>query len=281
MVRKNYFHFAIDLNVASKFTVALVGGDNMEYTIQELAQMSGVSTRTLRYYDEIGLLKPARTNEAGYRFYGQYEIDMLQQILFYRALDMKLATIQAIIQAPNFQHAEALKTHRVALLQRKEQLETILQTVEKTIQSIEEEQPMSNEEKFKGFKEKLIEDNEKQYGQEIRDKYGDETVDASNAKLMNMTKQQYQAMQQLEQQMFERLAEAMELGDATSDLAMEVAELHKRWLSFTWKEYSKEAHAGLAQMYIADERFTAYYDERSATGAAQFLHDAIIAYTRK
>ncbi|MGY4797000.1 MerR family transcriptional regulator [Lysinibacillus fusiformis] len=253
----------------------------MEYTIQELAQLSGISTRTLRYYDEIGLLKPARTNEAGYRFYGQWEVDMLQQILFYRALDMKLVTIQAIIQAPNFQHAEALKTHRDALLQRKKQLETILQTVEKTIQSIEEEQPMSNEEKFKGFKEKLIEDNEKQYGQEIREKYGDETVDASNAKLMNMTEQQYQAMQQLEQQMFERLAEAMELGDTTSDIAMEVAELHKRWLSFTWKEYSKVAHAGLAQMYIADERFTAYYDERGATGAAQFLHDAIIAYTSK
>ena len=103
----------------------------MEYTIQELAQLSGISTRTLRYYDEIGLLKPARTNEAGYRFYGQWEVDMLQQILFYRALDMKLVTIQAIIQAPNFQHAEALKTHRDALLQRKKQLETILQTVEK------------------------------------------------------------------------------------------------------------------------------------------------------
>jgi len=253
----------------------------MEYTIQELAQLSGVSTRTLRYYDEIGLLKPARTNEAGYRFYGQWEVDMLQQILFYRALDMKLATIQAIVQTPNFQHAEALKTHKAALLQRKEQLETILQTVEKTIQSIEEEQPMSNEEKFKGFKEKLMEDNEKQYGKEIREKYGNETVDASNAKLMNMTEQQYQAMQQLEQQMFERLAEAMKLGDAASDIAMEVAELHKRWLNFTWKEYSKEAHAGLAQMYIADERFTAYYDERGETGAVQFLHDAIIAYTSK
>lgn len=88
-------------------------------------------------------------------------------------------------------------------------------------------------------------------------------------------------MQQLEQQMFERLAEAMKLGDTTSDIAMEVAELHKRWLNFTWKEYSKEAHAGLAQMYIADERFTAYYDERGETGAAQFLHDAIIAYTSK
>lgn len=161
----------------------------MEYTIQELANLSGVSTRTLRYYDEIGLLKPARTNEAGYRFYSQVEVDMLQQILFYRALDMKLSTIQDIIQAPNFQHFEALKAHQVALQKRKKQLEEILQTVEKTIQSIEEERPMSNEEKFKGFKEKLIADNEKQYGQEIREKYGDETVDASNAKLMNMTEQ--------------------------------------------------------------------------------------------
>ncbi|MGY3189596.1 MerR family transcriptional regulator [Lysinibacillus sp. TE18511] len=250
----------------------------MEYTIQELAQLSGVSTRTLRYYDEIGLLKPARTNEAGYRFYGQFEVDMLQQILFYRALDMKLATIQEIIQAPDFQHTEALKTHSTALLQRKEQLEKILQTVEKTIQSIEEEQPMTNEEKFNGFKDKLIEENEKQYGQEIRSKYGNKTVDASNAKFRNMTEEQYEAMQQLEQQLFDRLKEAMEIGDTKNDVAMEVAELHKRWLSFSWSQYSKEAHAGIAQMYIADERFTAYYDERVSPGATTFLHDAIVNF---
>ena len=250
----------------------------MEYTIQELAQLSGVSTRTLRYYDEIGLLKPARTNEAGYRFYGQFEVDMLQQILFYRALDMKLATIQEIIQAPDFQHTEALKTHRTALLQRKEQLEKILQTVEKTIQSIEAEQPMTNEEKFNGFKDKLIKENEKQYGQEIRSKYGNKTVDASNAKFRNMTEEQYEAMQQLEQQLFARLKEAMEIGDTKNDVAMEVAELHKRWLSFSWSQYSKEAHAGIAQMYIGDERFTAYYDERVSPGATTFLHDAIINF---
>ncbi len=103
----------------------------VEYAIQELANLSGVSTRTLRYYDEIDLLKPARTNEAGYRFYGQKEVDLLQQILFYRALDMKLATIQQILRAPDFQHKEALESHRIALLQRKEQLEKLLQTVEK------------------------------------------------------------------------------------------------------------------------------------------------------
>ncbi|KOS67549.1 MerR family transcriptional regulator [Lysinibacillus contaminans] len=252
----------------------------MEYTIQELAKLSGVSTRTLRYYDEIGLLKPARTNEAGYRFYEQDELDMLQQILFYRALDMKLATIQKIIQAPDFQQKEALESHRVALLQRKQQLDQLLQTVEQSIQSLEEDIPMTNEEKFKGFKEKLIGDNEKQYGEEIREKYGDETVDASNAKLRNMTEKQYEAMQQLEHQLFDRLKEAMEIGDTSSDIAMEVAELHKRWLSFNWSKYSKEAHAGLAQMYVADERFTAYYDERVTPGAAQFLHDAILVYTQ-
>jgi len=271
----------LTLRKGLRFTVTLNGGEEMEYTIQELAQMSGVSTRTLRYYDEIGLLKPERTNDAGYRFYGQLEVDMLQQILFYRALDMKLATIQQIIQASDFQPKEALETHRAALLKRKEQLERILQTVERTIQSIEEERPMANEEKFNGFKEKLIEENEKQYGQEIRAKYGDDQVDASNAKLMNMTEEQYQAMQQLEQQLFDRLKEAMEIGDTNNDVAMEVAELHKRWLCFKWSQYSKEAHAGIAQMYMADERFTAYYDERIAKGAAQFLHDTIIHYTKK
>ncbi|MFJ7953091.1 MerR family transcriptional regulator [Lysinibacillus sp. NPDC096418] len=252
----------------------------MEYTIQELANLSGVSTRTLRYYDEIGLLKPARTNEAGYRFYEQEEVDLLQQILIYRALDIKLATIQQIIQAPDFQQKEALVSHRVELLKRKQQLDLLLQTVEQTIQSLEEEIPMTNEEKFKGFKEKLIEDNEQQYGEEIRSKYGSETVDASNAQLRKMTKEQYEAMQQLEQQLFARLEEAMQMDDTSSEIAMEVAELHKRWLCFNWSKYSKETHAGLAQMYIADERFTAYYDERVAPGATQFLHDAILTYTR-
>lgn len=252
----------------------------VEYSIQKLAELSGVSTRTLRYYDEIGLLKPAKTNAAGYRFYTQNEVDLLQQILFYRALDFKLATIRQIIQAPNFQRKEALVSHHVALLQRKQQLEQLIQTVEQTIQSIEEELPMTNEAKFEGFKDKLIEENENQFGKEIREKYGGATIDASNAKLKKMTEKQYEAMQQLEQQLFARLHEAIQHGDAASDLAMEVAELHKRWLSFHWSHYSKEAHAGLAQMYNADERFIAYYDEQVTPGATKFLIDAILNYTR-
>ncbi|WP_342558723.1 MerR family transcriptional regulator [Metasolibacillus sp. FSL K6-0083] len=247
--------------------------------INKLAKMSGVSTRTLRYYDEIGLLSPAMKNEAGYRIYSQKEIDLLQQILFYRALDMKLEQIKDIVHAPNFNVMNALESHRQHLLEKNAMIEQLLQTVDHTIQALQEGKMMSNEEKFKGFKEKLLQENEEKYGKEIRERYGNETIEASNKKWLNMTEQQFEEMGQLEQSLFERLQEAMTEGNPASQLGNEVAELHKRWLMFSWKDYSKEAHAGLAAMYVADERFTAYYDERVAVGASQFLHDCIVAYT--
>ena len=248
--------------------------------INELAKISGVSTRTLRYYDQIGLLSPAEKSEAGYRIYTLKEIDLLQQILFYRALGMKLSDIKEIIHAPNFNLKNALQEHRQQLQSKKKLIEELLATVEKTINAIEEETYMSNEEKFKGFTEKLIEENEVKYGEEIRNLYGDETVDASNKKLRSMSGEQFEALEKLEYHLFERLREAMEVGDASSDIAKEVAELHKRWLSFYWPQYTSEAHAGLAEMYIADERFTAYYDERVQKGATQFLRDCIINYVK-
>lgn len=246
--------------------------------INELAKISGVSTRTLRYYDEIGLLTPAGKNESGYRLYTLKEIDLLQQILFYRALGIKLSAIKDIIHAPDFNIKSALKEHRQQLLSKKKMIEELLDTVEKTINAMEEETFMSNEEKFKGFTERLIEENEIKYGKEIRARYGNDTVNASNKKLRDMNEEKFKALEQLELHLFDRLQEAMAIGDATSDIANEVAELHKRWLSFHWPKYTTEAHAGLADMYVADERFTAYYDERVQQGATQFLHDCIKHY---
>ena len=95
----------------------------MEYTVQKLGSLAGVSTRTLRYYDEIGILKPARINSSGYRIYGQGEVDRLQQILFYRELGISLENIKEIVTAPSFDGATALKEHRKKLLEKKEQLE--------------------------------------------------------------------------------------------------------------------------------------------------------------
>ncbi|MDF2787602.1 MAG: transcriptional regulator, MerR family protein [Neobacillus sp.] len=250
----------------------------MEYTIQKLASLAGVSTRTLRYYDEIGILKPARINSSGYRIYGQEEVNRLQQILFYRELGVGLDSIKEIVTAPSFDGAKALREHREKLLEKREQLDLLIANVDKTIALTEGRITMSNKEKFEGFKKKMVEDNEKKYGKEIREKYGKESVEASNAKVMNMTEEQYQEVTALGEQIHTTLAKAFKTGDPAGELAQEAAHLHKKWLTYYWKEYSKEAHAGLAQMYVDDERFTAYYDKEQP-GTAKFLRDAIHIYT--
>ncbi|MFB3169319.1 MerR family transcriptional regulator [Neobacillus sp. 179-C4.2 HS] len=250
----------------------------MEYTIQKLASLAGVSTRTLRYYDEIGILKPARINSSGYRIYGQEEVNRLQQILFYRELGVGLDSIKEIVTAPTFDGATALREHREKLLEKREQLDLLIINVDKTIALTEGRITMSNKEKFEGFKKKMVEDNEKKYGKEIRDKYGKESVEASNAKVMNMTEEQYQEVTALAEQIHTTLAEAFKTGDPAGELAQKAADLHKQWLTYYWKDYSKEAHAGLAQMYVDDERFTAYYDKEQP-GNAVFLRDAIHIYT--
>jgi DNA-binding transcriptional MerR regulator len=256
----------------------IIGGERMEYTVQKLAQLAGVSTRTLRYYDEIGILKPARINSSGYRIYGQAEVDRLQQIMFYRELDISLESIKEIITAPDFDGAAALREHRKKLLDRKQQLDCLIANVDKTIALTEGRIEMSNKEKFEGFKKKMIEDNEKKYGKEIRIKYGNDTVDQSNAKLQNMTEEQYDHATKLAEEVTKTLAKAFKTGDPAGELAQKAADLHKQWLGYYWKEYSKEAHAGLAQMYVDDERFTAYYDKEQP-GTAEFLRDAIHIYT--
>lgn len=250
----------------------------MEYTVQKLGSMAGVSTRTLRYYDEIGILKPARINSSGYRIYGKAEVDRLQMILFYRELDMGLDDIAKILSSPSFNSITALEEHRGKLLARKEQLERLIVNIDRTIASHEGSVIMSDKEKFEGFKKKLIDDNEKKFGVEIRAKYGDETVDKSNRKVMGMTEEQYAQTEKLSAELMEVLGAACKTGDPAGELAQRAAELHRRWLCYFWDSYTKEAHAGVAQMYVYDERFKAYYDSVQP-GAAEFLRDAILVYT--
>ncbi|WP_438444883.1 MerR family transcriptional regulator [Gorillibacterium sp. sgz5001074] len=250
----------------------------MEYTIQKLGALAGVSTRTLRFYDEIGILKPARINSSGYRIYGGAEVDRLQQILFYRELGFSLERIKEIVTDPHFDGPRALKEHREQLLDRRRQLDALIANVNQTIAMHEGRMTMSDTQKFEGFKQKLVDDNEKKYGQEIREKYGDDTVNQSNRKLLNMTQEQYDEVTRLAAEVTETLAAAFQTGDPAGELAQKTAELHKRWISYYWPEYTKEAHAGVAQMYVDDERFKAYYDELQP-GTAEFLRDAIHIYT--
>lgn len=258
--------------------VYLRGGEMMEYTVQKLANLAGISTRTIRYYDEIGILKPARINSSGYRIYGQREVDRLQQILFYRELGVSLDDIKSIMTDPSFDAAKALEEHLKKLLEKRKQLDLLIANVKKTIAAKEGRIHMSDKEKFEGFKNKMLEENEKKYGKEIREKYGEEVVEKSNEKFRNMTKEQYEEVTHLEKQVTQTLAEAFKTGDPKGELAQKAADLHKKWLMYFWPEYSKEAHAGLAQMYVDDERFKAYYDKEQP-GIAEFLREAILVYT--
>lgn len=251
----------------------------MEYTINKLAKLAGVSTRTLRYYDELGLLSPARVSSNGYRIYGQKEIDRLQQILFYRELGVSLEEIRSILSSKDFDGLSALESHLSALLARREQMDLLVANVEKTIKAMKGEIIMNDQEKFEGFIQKLVDDNEQQYGEEARAKYGDERVNRSNAKVLNMSREQYMELEKLTEDLNETLKLAFEQGDPAGELAQKACELHKRWLCFYWDDYSKEAHMGITQMYVDDPRFTAYYD-KIAPGCAAFLRDAVAIYCR-
>jgi DNA-binding transcriptional MerR regulator len=252
---------------------------SLELSINGLAKLAGISTRTLRYYDELGLLSPKRVNSNGYRVYGQKEVDLLQQILFYRELGVSLGEIKNIIWSENYDGIKALEGHLSALKAKREQIELLISNVEKTIAASKGEIIMSASEKFEGFKKKLIEENEEKYGKEIREKYGDDLVNESNAKMMGLTAEQYEEMQELSRQINDNLKKAFEQGDPSSDLAQKVCAMHKEWLGYTWNFYSKEAHMGLAQMYVDDPRFRKYYDD-IAVGCAEFLNEAIKIYCK-
>ncbi|MCR3921677.1 MAG: MerR family transcriptional regulator [Firmicutes bacterium] len=250
----------------------------MEYTVQKLGRMAGISTRTLRYYDEIGLLKPARINSSGYRIYGAKEVDRLQQIMFYRELDVCLQDIKAIVTNPSFDGVKALQGHLGELLIKREQIDAIIANVRKTLASTEGRMTMLDKEKFTGLKKKMVDENEQKYGKEIREKYGIDAVEHSNKAFKNMSQENFERMNNLAEKIHVVLAEAIATADPASQVAQKAADLHKQWITLAWGHYDKEAHAGLAQMYVDDARFTAYYDKK-LPGTAALLRDAIYIMT--
>jgi len=249
----------------------------MEYSINKLSKISGVSARTLRYYDEIALLKPARVASSGYRIYGQEQVDVLQQILFYKELGFSLEDIKKLLSAPDFDREEAFIAHLATLHTKRERLDTLIFNVTKSIAAMKGEVTMSDHEKFEGFKQSLIDGNERKYGMEIRTKYGDGTVDETNAKLKGLTKEQYDEGERLRIEFEETLKAAFDTGGPAGELAQKACDLHRQWLCVFYPKYSKEYHKGLGEMYVADERFKANY-EKLATGCTEFLRDAINVY---
>ena len=250
----------------------------MEYSSNKLSKISGVSARTLRHYDDIGLLKPARVASSGYRIYGQAEVDALQQILFYKELGFALSDIKALLASPGFDRENAFLGHLAELQTKRARLDALILNVTKSIAAMKGETIMQDKEKFEGFKAHLINENEQKYGTEIREKYGDDAVDKSNAQLKGLTQGQYDESERLGLALESALKLAYETGDPAGELAQQACALHKEWLSVFSPGYSAEYHRGLGEMYATDERFKAYYD-KIIPGCAEFLRDAIHVFT--
>ncbi len=249
----------------------------MTYTVKQLAELAGVTSRTLRYYDQIGLLHPMTVNSSGYRIYGEKEVDMLQQILFFRELEVPLDTIRQILSQPDSDLLTMLATHHAALVAKRNRLNRLIKTVEKTIAAHKGEITMTQTEKFDAFKQEMVAKNEAAYGRQIRSDYGDKAADKANAAFLNMTEAAYQDHLKTEDELLALLA-ALDISQLPSEEAENIFLLHKKWLTAAWGDYSPEKHQGIAAMYAASEEFTDYYDSRAGKGATEKLQKIITFY---
>ena len=221
----------------------------MNYTIKELSLIANISTRALRYYDQIGLLKPSYINKSNYRIYTSKEVDILQQIMFYKELGMPLKDISLIINSNSFNKLNALNSHYKKLQEKQFKTEKLLNTIKNTIQNLEGGITMDDKEKFEGFKDKIIKDNTEKYGEELIDKYGKKSIDEANMKFKKLSKYQMEEQDNLSKRINELLKQAVESKDISNDLSKELCKNHQAWIKSYWSSYSKEAHMALVEMY--------------------------------
>ncbi len=235
----------------------------MTYSISALAHLAGVSARTLRYYDQLGLLKPTTTSSAGYRYYDQVAVDRLQQICFFKQFGLSLKAIQTIMKEPPAKRKQRLHDQRQTLVAQRDQLTALIETLDVTLQTTAGGQFMTNEEKFAAFKQSQINQNNDQFGDEVQQRWGQAALETGNQAFNNLSQADYTAMQATETKLISALVEVIDNHEETDERAQMVVELHKQWLSYTWPTYSTEAHRGLGQLYVTDDRFAHYYRDRT------------------
>ncbi|SFB06694.1 DNA-binding transcriptional regulator, MerR family [Lentibacillus halodurans] len=238
--------------------------------VKEVAELVGISVRTLHHYDDIGLLKPEQTTESGYRIYSEKDLETLQQILFFKKFGFPLKKIKDIINSPSFDREEALQVQRKMLLEERARLDNMIVTIDKTILHTKGEIHMGDKEKFAGF-----DFSKNPYEQEARERWGDRAVDGSNAIINKMSQDEQNAVGEAFDQIYKDLA-AIRHKAPDSDEAQEAIKL---WYNYLNKigSYSLEAFKGLGQMYVDDKRFTNNID-KYGQGLAVFMRDAMAVY---
>jgi DNA-binding transcriptional MerR regulator len=246
----------------------------MSYSIKQLAQLAGISIRTLHYYDEIGLLSPAREMSNGYRRYMDADLITLQLILIYRELGLPLVQIKRILANPAFDTLPALEEHKAALEQRAAKTLTLIQTVEKTIDHMKGKIKMNNQDMFLGFSD----EEQKKYEKEARERWGDAEVDASNKKYQSLSQAEQQKVFEESNEVYKSLAANMDKGPSSPDVQALIAHWHQNLRHFY--EPDKERLLGLAQLYNEHPGFQKTFAKFHPNLAA-FMKQAVEIYVKK
>lgn len=236
-------------------------------TVKQVSALTGISVRTLHYYDEIGLLVPTTNTQSGYRLYDDHAIARLQQILFYKELDFPLSEIRQILDSPAFDSQKALEQQKNLLIMKRDRLNNLISLVDDVMKG-------ENKMSFQEFDMKKIEATREAYAKEAKERWGKtEAYAESERKTKGYSKEDWKRITEEAENIYRGFVDKM---DAAPD-SPEVQELVQQWQNHITKNYypcSKEILAGLGEMYVSDPRFIQNIDQHKG-GLAQFMHDAI------
>ncbi len=243
------------------------------FTVKQLSKMAGVTPRTLHHYDDIGLLKPSRIGDNGYRYYGEEALLKLQQILFYRELNMPLDEIRKIMGRHDFDVLSALETHKESLSRQMERTKRLLITVDNTINHLKGEKIMSQNNYFEGFSE----EEQEKYAQEAEQLYDPETVRESNRKWKAYSAAKKEAIMAEGSAVYKDMIAAMPKG-ASSDEVQAIVERWRKHMDYFWTPNLDQLVA-LANGYNDDPKFKANFDKMHPQ-LAEFMREAVTVYVQ-
>ncbi len=241
------------------------------YTVKQLSDLAGVSIRTLHYYDEIGLLEPTSHGENGYRFYDEKKLIHLQQILFYRELDLQLSEIRKIMQRADFDVLAALQDHKRSLDRKKTRIEKLIQTVDMTIMHLKGQTTMSKKKLFEAFSE----EEQERYASEAEKMYDPETVRASNRKWKAYSAEKKQSILDEGSRIYTGLIEAMPQGPGSPQV-QDLIDQWRKHMDYFWTP-NLDQLLGLADLYNNNPDFKANFDKMHPELAA-FMKEAVTIY---
>lgn len=243
----------------------------MKYTVKQLADLAGVSRRTLHHYDEIELLKPSMQGSNKYRYYNDEAALRLQQILFYRELGLRLNEIRELLEQPEFDVLRALQSHKFALQKRVERLERLIGTVDKTINHLNGGIEMKSEEIFAGFSE----EQQEEYAEEARQRWDPELVNQSMKRWKNYSQEKQQKIMAEGRDIYQDIFDHMGQGHESAVVQDLVAQWHQNMRYFY--EPTIPMLRGLGQMYVDSPDFRANF-EKFSPEYPEFLCEAIQFY---